>query len=184
MKKMNVVLVIVGVCILTLGIILCYFNAFKTIECTIVEEGGEIIVYESRVGDYKQSGEVMDRVYKTLIDSFGLQTYKGFGLYYDNPKEVETSQLRSDVGCILEDKDFARIPDIEREMAVSVIPKQQYIVAEFPYKGQLSVLFGIFKVYPALSEYVEQNGYRSDTPVIEIYDVPNKKIVYRKAVHK
>lgn len=38
------------------------------------------------------------------------------------------------------------------------------------------------KVYPAIEKYVEINGCKNEGSVMEIYDVPNKKIVYRKEI--
>ena len=180
MKAMHILVLIVGVIILTLVLFLYNYNAFQKIEVQVREQGGEIFVFESFVGDYKQSGVIMDRVYNTLLDTFSIETYKGMGKYYDNPQNVETSQLRSDLGCVLEDTHFALIPEIEKHFSVTVIPKQKYVVAEFPYKGKISVLFGIFKVYPALAKYVEEKGFREDGAVIEIYDIPQKRIQYRK----
>ena len=42
-------------------------------------------------------------------------------------------------------------------------------------------MFGIMKVYPALDKYLKEHKY-SDSPIMEIYDVPNKKIIYRKEI--
>lgn len=180
MKTMNILLLSIGFVITGLTLFLVYYGAFSKIEFAVQEEGGEIFVYESYTGSYKQSGVVMDRVYNTLRDSFSVETYKGMGKYYDNPKKVEASKLRSDLGCVLEDKDFACIPKIEEHLSVTVIPKQTYIVAEFPYKGKISVILGILKVYPTLAKYIAQNSYTEDGAVIEMYDILNKLIRYRK----
>jgi hypothetical protein len=37
----------------------------------------------------------------------------------------------------------------------------------------------MIKVYPVIEKYVTENNYQ-DGPIMEIYDVPNKKIIYRK----
>jgi len=56
---------------------------------------------------------------------------------------------------------------------------KKYIVTEFPHKGNMSIIVSIMKVYPALNKYMEENGYEQNVPVMEIYDMPNKKILYR-----
>ena len=33
-------------------------------------------------------------------------------------------------------------------------------------------------------DYTDENGYELDTPVMEIWDIPNKKITYRKQLIK
>ena len=40
------------------------------------------------------------------------------------------------------------------------------------------------KVYPALNKYAIQNGYNEEGLVMEIYDIPNNKILYRKELNK
>jgi len=146
----------------------------------ISEQGGETLVYENLTGDYKQSPVIMDKVYYSLLKDDKIETYKGFGIYYDNPQKVETSELRSEIGCILEEKDSLKINDLKNKYNIKTYPKGSYIVTEFPFKGKISVIIGLLKVYPKLADYVKKHGYNENGAVMEIYDTPNKKIVYRK----
>jgi effector-binding domain-containing protein len=73
---------------------------------------------------------------------------------------------------------------LKEDFEIMEYPKDKYIVVEFPFKGMPSVLIGIRRVYPALNAYAEQKGYTVDSPIVEIWDVPNKKIKYRKALVK
>ncbi len=43
-------------------------------------------------------------LYYDLKDNYSIETTKGFGLYYDNPQDVDKDKLRSIVGCIVESK--------------------------------------------------------------------------------
>jgi hypothetical protein len=63
---------------------------------------------------------------------------------------------------------------------VARFPEKTYVVTEFPNKGKVSVVMGIFKVYPAISKFVEAKGMNEEGSVMEIYDMPNSKIIYRK----
>ncbi|MFO7864538.1 MAG: hypothetical protein R6U85_11095 [Salinivirgaceae bacterium] len=159
-----------------------YFDGFRKIKITVAEQGGETVVYESITGDYRQSGAVMDKVYYTLLNDYKIETYKGFGQYYDNPKLVDKTKLRSEAGCIIEPKDVQKLVQIDIPFRVKTIPVKKYMITEFPYKGKLSVMFGIFKVYPALEKFTMQNNHSIDGSIIEIYDVPGKKIMYRKEI--
>ena len=38
------------------------------------------------------------------------------------------------------------------------------------------------KVYPALNRYIRNYNLSEDGYVMEIYDVPNKRIIYRKEI--
>lgn len=179
MKKILIILCSV---ILLLLFFIAYYGGFTKIDCHIQVQGGETVVYEDIIGDYRKSGLVMDKIYHSLLDNDGIKTYKGYGEYYDNPQKVEKSKLRSQAGCIIEDKDLAKLLKQTGKFKVKQLPLQKYIVAEFPYKGKISILFSIFRVYPALQQYSKENGYSLETSIMEIYDVPNKKIMYRKVI--
>lgn len=181
MKIMKVVLLIITVLIITIIVVYAYYGGFKRINFSVKEQGGETLVYENMTGDYKQTPAVSDRVYYSLLNEYGIATTKGFGIYYDNPKEVEKSKLRSEIGCIVENLDSVMIDKLSGKFQIKTYPYKSYITAEFPFKGKLSVMFGIMKVYPALEKYLKEHGY-SDGPIMEIYDVPNKKIIYRKEI--
>lgn len=124
----------------------------------------------------------MDKIYYALRDSEQLETTKGFGIYYDNPQKVEKSQLRSEAGCILETSDSTLLAQLSEKYKVKTFPVKQYIVTEFPFKGKLSIMVSLFKVYPALNRYANKHNYTGGE-VMEIYDIPNKKISYRQAIN-
>lgn len=179
---MKVVIIIIVSVLLLLTLIYAYFGGFKKVMPEISRQGGETAVYEAITGDYKQSGAVMDRVYYSLRDTYNIETYKGFGIYYDNPKNTEKSKLRSEAGCIIEPGDVDKVNAISGNFKVKVIPEKEYLTAEFPYKGKMSVMVGLSRVYPAINKYVRKNGLPQEGAVTEIYDVPNKKIIYRKGI--
>ena len=183
---MKIIKIIGSIIVLLLVVLLtahAYYGGFKKISPTVQECGGETLVYEKITGDYKQSGVVSDRVYHKLVNEHGIETYKGFGIYYDNPQTVEQDKLRADIGCILE-SGFDKLEALKVDFEVTEYPVREYLVAEFPYKGTPSMLLGIMKVYPALNTYSEENGYTLDSPVMEIWDETNKRITYRKELIK
>lgn len=182
MKIMKIALV-VFVCLVAICIALyAYYGGFYKPTIQMAEQGGETVVYNEVVGDYSQSGVVMDQIYTLLKEEYKIETFKGFGIYYDNPKMVEKSKLRSDIGCILEPADVEKVSTLKGNTKTKVLPKKQYLVTEFPYKGKMSVMMSLMKVYPALSKYAEDNAIAGAGAVMEIYDVPNKKILYRQEI--
>ncbi len=183
MKILKVILGIIGVLILFVLAAYAYYGGFYSISPEIQQSGGETLVYEKMTGDYAQSGVVSDRVYYELIDGHAIETTRGFGIFYDNPKTVETQNLRADVGCILE-SDFSKLESLEGDFEITEYPVAKYLVADFPFKGKPSIIIGIMKVYPMMNSYLEENGYEVDSPMMEIWDVPNKKILYRKTLIK
>lgn len=177
---MKTILILLAILIIALVAFYAYYGGFKKIHISISKSGGEVLIYEKIQGDYKQSGAIMDKIYDALLNEDKIETFKGFGIYYDNPQKVEKSELRSEAGCVLEKKDLDKLPILENKYTIRTFPEKKYIITEFPYKGKTSIFFSIMKVYPALNKYSKLNGYKEDSPVMEIYDIPNGKILYRK----
>lgn len=180
---MKTALVIFGCIVAVLVLIYAYYGGFKRIVVQTAVQGGEFVVYDTIVGDYRQSGMVMDQIYYALLNDHKVETFKGYGQYFDNPKTTEKSILRSEAGCIIEAKDVDKVRDLD-QFKSKYLPERNAMIAEFPYKGKLSVLFSIMKVYPALNKYAKSKGFNDAGPVIEIYDIPKKKIFYRQALVK
>lgn len=166
--------------LILLGI--AFFGGFQKITFTREVQGGETLVYKEHIGDYKYTGTQIDNIYHTLEHEFNVITYKGCGIYYDNPKQVDKHKLRAEVGCILEPKDHEKIPRIKELFEVKELPKLENVTTSFPYRGKFSVFMGVLRVYPALTTYLKKNNLPAEGAVIEIYDVPNKRILYRKEV--
>ena len=177
---MKIVLIIIVVSVIVLMAIYAWLGGFTKIQFSVHETGGEVLVYESHTGDYKNAGKVIDKMYYALLNDEKVECFRGFGIYYDNPRKVEKQKLRSDVGNILENPSPEIMAQLTPKYNIRTLEKQQYLVAEFPYKNQMSIIMGIMKVYPALNRYIRENNLNEEGFVMEIYDMPKKKIIYRK----
>ncbi len=181
---MKIALIILGLVVAIVTALFIYYGGLRRVDFSIAKQGGETLVYVEQVGDYSKSAGPIDKMYYSLLNEEGIETFRGFGIYYDNPQKVEKSRLRSEVGNILEDPDPAILKKLEGKYNIKTLPEKEYIVTEFPYRGKLSVIIGIMKVYPAMNRFVKENGFDEDGWVMEIYDMPGKKIVYRKVTVK
>jgi len=180
---MNTFLIIIAAILILIIGFAAYSGFFSKVNITEKEVGPFMLIYEERTGDYKESGKAMDRIYDSLINDEGIETYKGFGLYYDNPKTTETENLRSDVGCILEETDYDAIDQLKEKFSIREYPATNAVVVEFPYRNTFSIFAGVMKVYPKLGTYRDLRGYK-DVPVMEIYDIPAKRIIYIQEIIK
>jgi hypothetical protein len=167
--------IVLGLLTVAIGI----FGGFHKVKIQMVNTGGETLVYENITGAYNQTAKIADKVYYELLNNFNIGTTKGFGIFYDNPKNVEQSKLRSDVGCIVENINDDTLIKIKEHFQVKILPIENYLVVEFPFRGFPSIIMGMIKVYPKINKYISENNL-GDGPIMEIYDVPNKKIIYRK----
>ena len=176
---MKIFLIILAIFAVVFIAIFIYYGGFKKIVFKIENQGGEVIVYENLTGDYSQTPKISDKIYYALLNDEKIETTKGIGIYYDNPKKTDKEKLRAEVGSIVEGLDSAALERLAGKYKVKTLDKREFIVTEFPFKGKLSAIFGIMKVYPAFEKFRQENGY-VEAPMTEIYDVPNKKIIYRQ----
>ena len=181
MKIVKILLFIIVAIIAIFTAVYAYYGGFTKIAFEQAELGGETIVWEEMIGDYKDSPIVMDKVYNSLLSDFNISTTRGFGIYYDNPQMVDPNKCRSDLGCIVDNIDSTSLSAIEAKFKVKKLEYHKCVVAVFPYKGQMSVVVGLTKVYPALNEYIKNNNI-ANGPVMEIYDIANKTITYRMMI--
>ena len=179
---MKIVLIIMGLIVVIAAALFIFYGGLRKVTFNIEKQGGETLVYEEQIGDYSKSAGPIDKMYYALLNEVGIETFRGFGIFYDNPRKVEKSRLRSEVGNILENPDAATLKKLEGKYNVKTFPEREYIVTEFPYRGKLSVMIGILKVYPAMNRFAWENGFDEDGWVMEIYDIPGRKIVFRKSI--
>ncbi|SKC23429.1 GyrI-like small molecule binding domain-containing protein [Alkalitalea saponilacus] len=181
---MSTILIILSIILIGLLLISAWYGGFYNIRFKTTQCGGETVAFLPHKGDYKRTGKVMDEVYYTLLNEFKIETFKGVSIYYDDPDNTPTSELRSEVGCVIENPDLELIEKISQKFQVKVVPKREYLTTEFPYKGKPSVIVGVIRVYPAIKKQTRQNNLPENGHIMEIYDIPNKKIVYRKAMEE
>jgi len=181
---MNNIIVALGFLIIVGGFVLAYFGVFNRVSVDIQEAGGGTVIFQDVKGDYRQTGIVMDEIYYELKNAYGVETSRGYGKYYDNPKEVAVGNLRSEAGVFLEKEHQKFLVDLRKNFDLKTIDHKEYVVAEFPFRNRFSVMFSTMKVYPALEKFCEANELDSNTPVIEITDVGNSRTIYLKEIKK
>ena len=178
MIAIKITLVVLILIIVAIVLFLNYVGFFSKIVIEEKEMGPYVLVYEDHKGDYRGTRKIQDNIYDSLLNKYGIETFKGFGVYYDDPKKVSKEELRSIAGCILDESDYNSIEKLkENNFKVTETSKQRSIVVEFPLKNTLSVFIGIMKVYPEINKFVEKNGLKQKE-IMEVYDVPAKKIIY------
>lgn len=177
MKRSMGVLVVVLLVITLLLLLVGYIGLFTTIKIEEKTVGGYKLAGKEFVGPYSKVGKLIMDVDKKLKD-IGVISTKGFGIYYDDPKNVPADSCRSFVGNVLEEKDQGRMDELAlKGFKIDSIPFKNSIVAYFPIKTRLSYMIGPMKVYPEFSKYINEKGYKV-TRSIEIYNIPDKQIEF------
>ncbi|MDD5457395.1 MAG: GyrI-like domain-containing protein [Candidatus Margulisbacteria bacterium] len=182
MKALRMLLTVIAVLFILYFLVLAYHGMFGKVKVTEKQMGPFTIVYESYTGDYKNTGKIFMKVYKDL-EKVGIKTINSIGIYYDNPDLVAKDKLRSDLGCVLEEKDLAKAEELKTKFKVMVIEKKDAVVAEFPLKSPLSFMLAPIKAYPVLEKYLQDKNLQP-VRMYEFYDMKNKKILITAEVQK
>lgn len=180
---MKIFIIIIVIIVIILAFVGYRAGLFHSVKITEKEIDTIELVYEEHTGSYSETGKLQDKIYYKLLNNEEIETYKGIGIYYDDPKETQQEKLRSKVGCIIEPADYDRIDKLENNYNVMEISGQKMIYTEFPYRSKMAIMAGIFKVYPKIEKYRQDKGYPKRES-IEIYDLPNKKIIYLMPIEK
>jgi len=178
MKRVVVPLVSVLFAVASISLaFLSWAGLFSEIKVSEEKVGPFFFAYDVSIGPYRKTADVMDRIYNTLLGEKGVSATTGFGLYYDKPGTVPDKKLRSIAGCIIEKEYQNKLQAPSPKFRTGFIPESKSIIARFPYKGNISVLLGLFRVYPYLNRYMSEKRLVMG-PVMELYDIKNGSISY------
>jgi effector-binding domain-containing protein len=161
-------------------IIMCiygYYGGFTSIKVTTESHTSFYGISIKHVGDYRQIGGPMTKL-DSKMRLKGIEATKGFGIYYDNPQTTETEKLRAIAGSIIKESDIEKTVELGADAELIEVPDITGYTVRFPYKGTLSFIVAVMKVYPFLTETCKETGFKIETPTIEIYDMKNGEIVF------
>ena len=181
-EYMKKALIIIAVIIAAVVGYAAYLGVFAGITVEEREMGPFTFVYKEHKGPYGETGKVFTEIEKSL-KADGIETTRGFGIYYDDPKQVKKEELRSIVGSVLEEKHLARANEIGKKFGIKRFEKSRCVTAEFPVRGMLAYWLGPMKVYPRFDEYMNAKGYKWG-PALELYDMQAKKIIFAVPIKK
>ncbi len=178
MKKISI---FISVSSLFFGVILigilAWYGYFSTVSVKEKPVGPYVMVYKLYVGAPAEVGSVLDEIKQSLTDDFKMTSLLDFGLYYDEPKSVPAEECRTLIGCIITNDLDGDLQAIAEKYTVATLPRAMAVVADYPYRNKLSVLFGMLKGYSALFDYAEEHQI-ARKPVLEIYDSSRGHIRY------
>lgn len=157
-----------------------YYWAFLNLKVEETTTPSLLMVYKEMTWSYSQTPQAMDEVYYYLMNEAWIETYQGIGIYYDNPDTTIESELKRDAGVIIQEKDMNKVMNIS-EYQQKILEEKNAMLVRYPYKGSLSTIISLMKVYPILNKYAKEHNYVSG-PTIEIYDVPEKTILYYQEI--
>lgn len=174
---MKIIIIIVVVLLIGVTAIFTYSGLFNSVSIQEKDTGPYILVYEEHTGNYLTSMTIQRKVYRSLQKEFGITSRIGFGIHYEDPRNLKLKNLHSEIGCILDKQNELKINDIKKKFKVKIFPVTKSLVVELPFRNLLSIILGTMKAYPELEKYIKLNKYTKPYSM-EIYDNPARKIRY------
>lgn len=145
-------------------------GSFKSVHIEQGTRGPFVAVYKNRLGAYHESSTTLFEVEKALKDKDFICLYT-FGYYIDDPNSTEAERLRSELGCLFEDKFKHQLEEIVKnansDLNIKYIDAKNYVVGTFDGSPALVS----FKVYPKMKKWADENRYSLKPQVLEIYEV-------------
>jgi effector-binding domain-containing protein len=139
-----------------LTVLWAYYGGFASpAPITQAEAGPFHIAYIRHLGPYKKIGDVLKKL-KKEIEAAGIKEYRAGGLFYDDPRIAGAEKCRSEAIAILKRSDLEKL-EAHVVLKTRTIGRRNYLTTTFPFRGMMSVLAGLTKVYPAYDKFFREN---------------------------
>jgi hypothetical protein len=154
-----------------------YAGILDKIDVSLADAGPYNLIYRQHKGPYGGVRAVVYDVSRYLSEKRAIAPRTGFAVFYDNVRRQrmkKQEELRSIAGYVTD----SLLADVPAPYAAGVFPKTQSILGVFPFRSFMSPMTGPMKFYPKMAEILIQKKREAAGPVMEIYDVPARKILY------
>ncbi|NLJ81577.1 MAG: hypothetical protein GX330_00420 [Bacteroidales bacterium] len=184
MKKLKAASLIILVFLAFLLSFYAIYGGFKKVECRVTYTGGELFVYEEIRGDYQRISYIVDSLYESLLQKKSIENIVSCMVYYPDSMYTNKNAVGAEVGCIVDVSDSLTLYELQKTYKIKTLPLSNYVVAAFPYKGKTSLTLASMKLYPAIDTFLKDSDLQVKNTLTEVYDIKNKKIIFRKEILK
>lgn len=126
-----------------------YLGYYKGVDVKIESPQELALLGIESKGPYHLINEKIEKV-ETWAKENSINCPQSFGVFYDNPEKVEPEELKSFVGCVLDEKTQSELPESFSQKTIQ--PKKAYTAV---FEG--SPALGPLKVYPEAKDWFEKN---------------------------
>ncbi|KAL8621152.1 hypothetical protein ACOMHN_004823 [Nucella lapillus] len=173
---MDTWLIFVAICVLllclavTVFVLIVYSGTLESIAVKVGRPpiGKVVIAYKFACGPCSGAGPLFFEVATIAPD------HRALAIYYNDIYKTASQDQQYTVACILaegeEEVDKELVKKFEEEgFKLTTLPQVAYAVySSFPYKSALSIFIGMQKIFPKMSEVIEEKGLQA-YPFLEIY---------------
>jgi len=164
MIKHFVLAILLGV-VIFLGYLAYHVGYFRPVRVQQIGPKSFVLLGLKHDGAYHKIVEKIQAV-EAKVKEAGGECNESFGVYLDDPSQVEQERLRSFGGCIVQDAAWVREHlSILSDFQVAEWGADKLIEAYF--EGSPGV--GPYKVYPKVSDYIASRRFETQKSVLEVY---------------
>jgi hypothetical protein len=171
----RILAVVIAISLIAFLTLSYYAGLFDKMDITMSEAAGPYnLVFREHKGSYRGVRAALYDVSRYLSEKRSITPRRGFAVYYDNPRKKKQEDLRSIGGYITD----SLLSDLPAPFIAAVFPRTRSVMGIFPFRSFLSPMTGPMKFYPEMAKIRIKQKCEMAGPVMEIYDVPAKRIVY------
>ena len=162
LKKIIIIFAIV-VLILFIALVVAawYLGTFASVKLNLEDRGPYDLVVQSQLDSYHKITNVIENV-ETMLDEKKIKHTTAIVIFYDDPTRIPLQHINIRAGYIVPDS-----VEVNPPLIFKTIDKRKVAVASI----KANPVIATFKTYPAIQEWMQQNGYVevSSEPTIELY---------------
>jgi hypothetical protein len=170
----RILAVIIAVSLIAFFGLSYYAGVFDKADVVLRDAGPYNLIYREHKGPYKGVWLAQYDVSRFLKEKRSIAPRKRFAIFYDNPRKKNPGELRSVGGYITD----SLLPGVPAPYVTEEFPKTASLVGTFPFRSFMSPMTGPMKFYPEMLMLLNRQKREAAGPVMEIYDVQNKTIIY------
>jgi len=145
------------------GYLVNYLGALKTVKLSEGEASVMYLLGKEHVGPYHKIVPTINEVENWAREK-KIDCTRSFGLYLDNPAQVEEARMKSWGGCVVE---AASLGDLPEGFVIQEFSAPYFVKAVF--EGSPGI--GPMKVYPKVEKYFAEKNLARLPRVLEVYIV-------------
>lgn len=184
-RPLKIALLVIGLIVVLFFAVYFYYGGLWIVHVKTEQTGGETIVYETYAGHHAHVGNEMTRMYYTIKGEEKADLYQKAVIIGSAEEKKKTRTPKNfDIGFVVDGHSQEITGKLIRKYKAKTLPKEAQLTAEFPYRGPLSISIGYAKTKKAFRRTLAEKKIESVGGVVEIIDVPGKKITYRQQIGK
>jgi hypothetical protein len=119
---------------------------------------------------------------KNKLQAVGIEPIESIAIYYDNPADTPSDELRADIGQIIATPSPDVLDALRETFNIREMPLANYAQITYPYNNARSIELAKEQANTALMDFLKERNLRSLAPVQVIFDEKGHKITYRVLV--